>query len=104
MVSQKRDMLQRLQTQAQQAQEKRQRFTQEIKNDSQELSKIEEEIKQNEDLQIQDAQRDEYLKIKSQLEQDNAQIGRQIGLVEQKLGYQNQKRANLYAQIVQLKS
>jgi hypothetical protein len=41
-----------------------------------ELSKIEEDIKQNEDLQIQDAQRDEYLKIKSQLEQDNAQIGR----------------------------
>jgi hypothetical protein len=41
-----------------------------------ELAMIEEEIKVNADLQIQDAQRDEYLKIKSQIEQDNAQIGR----------------------------
>ena len=35
---------------------------------------------------MQDAIRDEYLQIKSSLEQENAQIGRQIGLLDQKIG------------------
>ena len=53
----------------------------------------------NEDLQQQDSIRDEYLRIKSQVEQDNAQIGRQMGLVDQKVAYLQQKRSGLYLQI-----
>lgn len=48
--------------------------------------------------------RDEFLKIKSQLEADNAQIGRQISLLDQKIAYCVSKRTNLSNQIQDLKS
>lgn len=104
MVKQKRDMLEQVRGGQRQAGDRIEKINSEIKEDTEKLALIEGEIQQNEQLQIQDAQRDEYLKIKSQIEQDNAQIGRQIGLVDQKIGYTNQKRANFYASLQQVKS
>lgn len=44
------------------------------------------------------------MKIKSELEAENAQIGREISLVDQRLSYLAQKKQVLKLQIEQLKS
>lgn len=48
----------------------------EIEEVTKELKAIEEEINKNEEFKKEDQERDQYIKIRSQLEQDNAQIMR----------------------------
>jgi len=68
------------------------------------LAKLEEDIRQNEELQQQDKRRDEYISIKSHVEADNAPTIRQINLVDQKIAYVQNKQAAVFAQISQTKA
>ena len=54
----------------------------EIERARKELALIDKQKEGDENLQMMDEVRDEYLRIKSMVEQDNAQIGRQMGLLE----------------------
>lgn len=66
---------------------KKKEYKKKIEEGEKELAKIEKEIAQSEDLQAQQTLRNEYLQIKSKIEVENAQIGRQMTLIEQKHKY-----------------
>lgn len=68
MIFQKKTMLQKFTSEVKQLEEKRVLLSEIIKKSKGEMEQVEKEREHNQDLQVQDAQRDEYLKIKSQVE------------------------------------
>ncbi|CDW87992.1 structural maintenance of chromosomes 1 [Stylonychia lemnae] len=104
MITQKRNMLHQFQSEVDQVQQKIKENRQSIEASRQKLNTINEQMIDNEDLKMQDSIRDEYLTIKSKIESENAQIGRQMALIEQKINYLNQRKANFQGQIYQQKN
>eukprot|EP00347_Sterkiella_histriomuscorum_P000387 403376057 len=103
MITQKKQMLQKFQYELEDTIKKRALHQETIEKARHDLQLLNKEIVMNEDLQQQDALRDEYLTIKSRLESENAQIGRQMTMIEQKIQSLNQKKANIQGHLFQQK-
>lgn len=69
-------MLQKEREESQHSTFKVESLKKEIEEVTKELKAIEEEINKSEEFKKEDQERDQYIKIRSQLEQDNAQIMR----------------------------